>query len=242
MEAVHPRIPSFVGSHFYSVYNLSGKRSSLVCSIGRDLRDELVRTACFTDGNASTCKLLGNSGPEPALNFLLASDLRSFKDLAGRRPTPSSVPRRAPDHSQTRVLLSSPLPNTAFRLQRHKPGSRTSGGFLIGEKRKRRAPWSVPPAPTLPCPAMVLTCRGRLATWSRAWVLTPSLTPDTHPRGSHSAIALWVAQSRKQGAGRGSAETTSLFAPWSGNTNSSSAWRWIQIPGMASRPGSPSLQ
>ena len=129
-----------------------------MCSIGRDLRDELVRTACFTDGNTSICKLLGNSGPEPALNFLLASVLRSFKDLAGRLPTPSSVPRRAPDHSQTRVLLSSPLPNTAFGLQRHKPGSRTSGRFLMGEKRKRRAPGSVPPAPS--CSAAALSHTG----------------------------------------------------------------------------------
>lgn len=45
------------------------------------------RWECFQRERSTCPGTLGNSGPEPALNFLLASVLRSFKDLAGWLPS-----------------------------------------------------------------------------------------------------------------------------------------------------------
>lgn len=60
------------------------------------------RWECFQRERSTCPGTLGNSGPEPALNFLLASVLRSFKDLAGWPPSAqvhsaTKSPRPLPD-------------------------------------------------------------------------------------------------------------------------------------------------
>lgn len=161
-EAAHPRIPSCVGSRFYSVYRQPSRQTEQPCvrhwkgPQRRTSPNRLFYRPEHFHPERSTCPgTLGNSGPEPALNFLLASVLPSFKDLAGRLLTPSSQCQEEPQTTprQGSFFL---LP---FQIQpldsRDSPGSQASGGFLVGEGRKRRASWSVPQHPhCFPCPVL----------------------------------------------------------------------------------------
>lgn len=53
-DAPRPQSPGFVESHFYSVYIQPFRKTEPLCvCTGRDLRDKLAQTACFTDGNPS---------------------------------------------------------------------------------------------------------------------------------------------------------------------------------------------
>lgn len=94
-----------------------------------------------------------------------------------------TVPGRAPDHSQTRVLLSSPLPNTAFGLQRQswEPGL---WRVLGGGGKKEEGFLVCPPSTHTASPA--LSCHGLDQQWEVS-SLEQSLGLDTFPGPSHSS-------------------------------------------------------
>lgn len=134
------------------------QESGAALRIGRDLRDKLVQTACFTDGNTSNGRgsraqghrqFGSRTSTEPPPGFCPA-----FLQGPSCLLTPSSQCHEEPQTTPKRRFFlyfppAPPPPHMAFGLKRNKPGSRASGGFLVGEGGKRRVSWSFHPAPTL---------------------------------------------------------------------------------------------